>query len=278
MLWAMGELADTSGFLVALLVASGASVVMVVVARGAMRAVALGVTAAGATVVGLHVDDVLDRSLVVALVLVVVGTLAAENRPLVVRVAALTPGGALLVTVAADGTPGWARALAFVALVGGGPAAAGVDRRFPVLTFALLTVSALGAYATVPDTEQARVLVGALLPVAVISTVWRRVPDPSGPATVVALLAWVALVGGIGRPASVVGALGCLGVLALGPLAGRCGPIRLGAVHIGVVVIASRVAGLRQSAWTALAIVVPTMVVAALVLAAGERGPARNPS
>jgi uncharacterized protein (DUF983 family) len=75
-----------------------------------------------------------------------------------------------------------------------------------------------------------------------------------------------------------VGAIGCLGVLALGPLTGRSGPVRIVAVHVSVVLVASRLAGLRQSAWTAVAILVPVMVIAAVVLTAGERGAARNPT
>ena len=237
----------------------------------------LGVAAAVAALAGLRVDDVLDTTLVVAWALVVVGALASENRPLIVRAVALAPGSAVLVTFAAVGTPGWARALTFLSVVGVGSSAASVDQQAPTFTFALLAVSALGAYATVPDTEQARVLVGALLPVAVVAVVWRRVPEHSGPASAVALLAWVALVGGVGRPGSVVGALGCLGVLVLVPLARRSGLVRLAVVHVALVAIASRVAGHRQSAWTALAILVPTMAIAMIVLAAGERGPARNP-
>jgi hypothetical protein len=200
----------------------------------------------------------------------------ADDRSVVLRVAALAPGGALLVTFAAPGTSGWARLLVLAVILGAGPAAAVLDRRSPSFLFALLAISALGAYATVPDTEQARALVGALLPVAVVALAANRVAEPSGPTAGVALLGWVALVGGTGRPGSVVGAVGCLGVLALGPLARRANPVLVGAVHVAVVAVASRIAGLRQSAWTALAILVPVILLAAIVLVAGERGRTRD--
>jgi hypothetical protein len=141
----------------------------------------------------------------------------------------------------------------------------------------LIAFSSLGVYFTVPDTEQARGLVGALLPVAAVALVSRRSSESVGPSVSVALVAWVGLVGGVARPGSVVGAISCLGVLALGSLVRRPTPVRLAAVHAVVVVLASRVAGLRQSAWTALAIAVPIMVIAALVLVAGERGRMPDP-
>jgi hypothetical protein len=49
------------------------------------------------------------------------------------------------------------------------------------------------------------------------------------------------------------------------------------AVHVPVVVVASRVAGLRQSAWTAVAVLLPVMVVAATLLVASERSRKVNP-
>jgi hypothetical protein len=74
-----------------------------------------------------------------------------------------------------------------------------------------------------------------------------------------------------------VGAIGCLGVLALGPLSRRSAPIVIVAVHVPVVAVASRVAGLRQSAWTAAAVVLALMVVAATLLVARERSRKANP-
>jgi hypothetical protein len=276
MLEPMGSLLSSSGFLVALVTASGASLLAVVLARSTTRSIALGIIAVVAALAGLSAEDAFRGALVPALALLASAALVAEGRSIVVRVAALAPGGVLLVTLAAPGTSGWARALVLAAILGAGGATAVLDRRLPSLSFVLLGISALGAYATVPDTEQAQALVGALLPVAAVAFAGSRVAEPSGPTAGVALLSWVALVGGIGRPGSVVGAIGCLGVLALGPLARRANPVLVVAVHVAVVAVASRIAGLRQSAWTALAILVPAIVLAAIVLVAGEPGRTRD--
>lgn len=273
----MGALVRSSGFLVALLTAGGASFVALAAGRRTVASVAQGVAVIVGVMAGLAAENVLPAALPVALVLVVVAALASRDRSLIVRVAALVPGGLLLVTAAADGAPGWARALSFVAVIAAGPAAGSFDCRSPRLTFGLLAISALGVYATVPDTEQARALVGALLPVALVAFAFWRVSEASGPVVGVALVAWVALVGGVGRPGSVVGAIGCLGVLALGPVSRRTTPVLVVTVHVAVVAVASRVAGLRQSAWIAAAVVLPLMIVAAALIAA-ERNRKEDPS
>jgi hypothetical protein len=273
----MRALIGSSGFLVALLTASGVSLFAVVVARGTIRSAALGLAVVVAAFAGLAAEGVLPGALLLAVLLLAATARVAEGRPFAVRAAAGLPGGVVLVTLAASGTPGWARGLVFVAVLVAGPTSEIVDRRFSSLIFALIAISSLGVYATVPDTEQARSLVGAVLPVAAAALMSRRSPEPVGPNVSVALVAWVGLVGGIGRPGSVVGAIGCLGVLALGSLSQRSTPIRLLVVHGVVVVLASRVAGLRQSAWTALAIAVPVMVIAGFALAAGERGRMKDP-
>lgn len=273
----MSALIESSGFLVALLTASAVSLLAVVLARGRLRSAALGLAAVVGAVAGLAAEGVLPGALILAVLLLAAAALAARGHPFAVSAAALLPGGVVLVTLAASGTPGWARALVFVAVLVASPAGETVDNRFALLTFALIAFSSLGVYGTVPDTEQARSVVGAFLPVAAVAFVSHRSPEGAGPSVSVALLAWVGLVGGIGRPGSVVGAIGCLGVLALGPLTRRSSPLRLIAVHVVVVVLASRVAGLRQSAWAALAIALPVIVIAALVLLAGERGRMRDP-
>jgi hypothetical protein len=277
MLGVMGTLARSSGFLTGLLTAGVVSLVAVVLPRRRPRSILLGFAAIVGAFAGLAAEDVLRGALFPAVTLLAAAALVAESRPAVVRAAALAPGGAVLVTFAAPGTSGWARGLVLLAVLVAGPTSAVVDRRFPSLLFAFLAVSALGVYETVPDTEQARALVGALLPVAALAFISRRSPEPAGPVVSVSLLAWVALVGGVGRPGAVVGGIGCLGVLALGPVSRRANVGLLAVVHVAVVAVASRVAGLRQSAWTAAAILVPVMVLAAIVLVAGERGRTRNP-
>ena len=273
----MSALIESSGFVVALLTASGVALVAVVLARGPIRSVALGLAAVSGAFAGLAAEGVLPGALLVAVLLVAAGALAARGRPLTVSAAASIPGGVVLVTLAASGTPGWARALVFAAVLVAIPTSETIDGRFALLSFALIAFSSLGVYGTVPDTEQARSVVGALLPVAAVAVVWRRSGEGAGPGASVALVAWVGLVGGVGRPGSVVGAIGCLGVLALGPLIRRSSLVRLVSVHVVVVVLASRVAGFRESAWVALAIAVPVMVIGAFVVAAGARGRTPDP-
>jgi hypothetical protein len=277
MLDVMGALLRSPGFLTALLTAGAASLLAVVLTRGRTRSFLLGLAAIVAAFASLAVEDRLRGALVPAVLLFGAAALLAERWSLAVRALAFVPGAAVLVTFAAPGTTGWARGLAFLAVLVGGPTTTAVDRRLPTVTFALLAVSALGVYATVPDTEQAHALVGGLLPVAAVAFVASRSPEPVGPSVSASLLAWVALVGGVGRPGAVVGAVGCLGVFALGPLSRRANAVRVAVVHVVVVALASRVAGLRQSAWTAAAILVPVIVVAAVALVAGERGRTREP-
>jgi hypothetical protein len=277
MLGEMIALLRSSGFIVALLTAAGVSLVAVVIARGTTRSIALAVAVGVAAFAGLAAEDVLPGALVVAVFLLAAGALVARNRSFAFRAAAVAPGAVVLVTLAAPGTPGWSRGLVFVAVLIASPSSEIVDHRLPSLAFAFIALSSLGVYATVPDTEQARSLVGALLPVAVAAVASHRLSESVGPSVSVAFVAWGGLVGGVGRPGSVVGAIGCLGVLALGPLARLSPPIRLIVVHLVVVALASRVVGLRQSAWAALAIAVPMMVVAAVVLVVGQRGRMPDP-
>lgn len=272
MLGEMVTLLRSPGFIVALLTATGVSMVAVVIARGTTRSIALAVAVGVAAFAGLAAEDVLPGALIVAAFLLAAGALVARNRSFAVRAAAVAPGAVVLVTLAAPDTPGWARGSVFVAVLVASPTSEIVDDRLPLLAFAFIALSSFGVYATVPDTEQARSVVGALLPVAGAAVASNRLSESVGPSVSVAFVVWGGLVGGVGRPGSVVGAIGCIGVLAFGPLARRSPPIRLIVVHVVVVALASRVVGLRQSAWAALVIAVPIMVVAAVVLLAGQRG------
>jgi hypothetical protein len=120
--------------------------------------------------------------------------------------------------------PVWIAVLAGVA----GLLLADFDRRWrrQGLAAPLLAVSAAGIYLTVPDVEAAVVVLGAALPLVLLGwpvPFWRAHPPPSlglaGALAAAGLLVWTVASGGAGRPGSVVGGLGCLGVLALEPLA-----------------------------------------------------------
>jgi hypothetical protein len=147
-----------------------------------------------------------------------------------VPVAGLALAAAGVAALAATGAapvragPGRLAAVAVAAGVAGALLAT-YDRRHAGdgLTLALLAVTAAGIWATVPDVEQAVVVLGAALPLALLG--WplvRSAPPSLGPAGAVAtaaLLAWTSVTGGAGRPGSVAGALACLGVLAVEPFA-----------------------------------------------------------
>jgi hypothetical protein len=92
---------------------------------------------------------------------------------------------------------------------------------------------------------------------------------------------WAAAVDGRGRPASVIGAAACLGLLAVEPIARvvtrrsihvllpqPLAVIPFAVVHLGAVYAASRIAGLRRDTGEAATIAITTLV-ATLVIAAG---------
>ena len=149
----------------------------------------------------------------------------------------------------------------------------------------LIAITCAGIYTTVPDTEQALVLVGAATPCVVLT--WPLRTGRVGRAGAFALLgvvAWVAVTGGSGRPSSIVGALACTGMLAVEPLAGRLGRARLAhrahhdlhrrtlpalvviAAHVVLVGVGLRVAGMATSVATALVVATAVMVTATVAL------------
>jgi hypothetical protein len=120
--------------------------------------------------------------------------------------------------------PPWIVVLAGVA----GALLADFDRRWrrQGLVVPLLAVTAAGIYLTVPDVEAAVVVLGAALPPVLLGwpvPFWRAHPPPSlgllGALATAGLLVWTVASGGAARPGSVVGGVGCLGVLAVEPLA-----------------------------------------------------------
>lgn len=187
----------------------------------------------------------------------------------------------------------WVRGLLVAGLVAGVPAASRTDVEYgPTgLTPVLYAVTAAGVFAAVPDTEQAAALLGASVPLAVRGwPLGRGRLGPPGAGAATALLVWVAAVGGRGREPSIVGAVGCLGLLLTLPagqwLAGRTGRPRAAArrprrnvltivlVHLVVVAVASRVAGVSADLRVASVVTAATLLVA---LAASVLLAARSP-
>ena len=205
--------------------------------------------------------------------------------PLAVQPALVLPGAVLTVDAMRITDRAGAVAPAVVAAAVLAVVVAESDR-FHVATAAgppLLAVSILGMYATIPETGQILPVAVVAVPIALVGGPARlaRLGTPGAAASVVLLVAIVAE-GGQARPASIVGGLASMGVLALEPVAHRIvpaagpppdrwasGPMAvLVGVHVVVVAVASRVAGLRGSGAEALVIV---GVAGALALATLSR-------
>lgn len=210
----------------------------------------------------------------------------------------VAPGAAVIAYQALSG-PGWARHVAFVAIATGGALAAtyGADHGHQDLGPLLLSISAGGIWATVPDTEHALALLGATAPLALAGWPlrWTRLDAVGAPAWV-ALAMWTVASEGATRSTAVVGGIGSLGMFALEPTIGalrrhqtrpritakvsRLGELGL---HLLVVFVSSRVAGLRRSLPLAIVILVVAYSAAAWWLlrrAGGSRasGPHPTPS
>lgn len=158
----------------------------------------------------------------------------------------------------------------------------------------LLAVSVVGVIITVPDTERAMALVGAGLPLAIIGWPLRFASLGAGGAAAVGLVGWVGALAWTGRPGAVIGAIASLGLMLAEPVGRRLagnrptalanlaasGPV--GAVLVigahGLLVLgASRIAGLRQGFWPALAIAVLILSIGAVLGAAPLKVKAQPP-
>lgn len=148
----------------------------------------------------------------------------AERHPLLVTAVAIAPGAVLLavVTPLVNGTT--SRVVIALATIAIGVGIRDFDamngpRGAPWLLFA---VTAFGVYLAVPDTELARVMLGASLPFILLSVPKPVCPlGPAGSAALAGLFVWVVVVGGRGRPGSVVGGLATIGILVAEPIGRR---------------------------------------------------------
>ena len=214
---------------------------------------------------------------------------AAAEHPLVVTAVTVTPGAVLLAHSAPLAGSGLSRTILAVATVAIAVAIRDFDaiwgpRGAPWLLFA---VAAGGVYLAVPDTELARALLGVALPFALLSIPRPTSPiGPAGSAALAGLFTWVVVVGGRGRPGSVVGGLAVIGILAAEPLGRRTiGSIVLGSrfrydrnrdewitiavmcavAQFVIALYASRVVAHEDAAVSALVILAPVALIAILV-------------
>jgi hypothetical protein len=241
-------------------------------ARDGRQAPVAGLAVAGAGAIALRATHGLPGDLLLGLVVLAGAGIIADvlGRP-VLAGALLAIPGALLIGRTVPATPSWSAALAVVAIVGGGACVASFDARHGArgLGPPLFALAAAGVYFTVPDTEHALVLLGAALPLVLSSWPLPLTRLGSGGAyAATGLLAWTTATDGVARPASIVGGMASLGLLVAEPVGraiGRSGaglgprpsPIDhlrntwvaalwIGVAQLCIVLVTSRVAGLRD--------------------------------
>jgi hypothetical protein len=284
--------------LLALALGAAAGVVWHLVRRRSFPGAGLLLVAA--TAWGLHEAVTLPMGLVQGLAaLAGAGLIAAfVPAPRIVGPMLAIPGAWILASRGDLVEAEWIRILVIVATVVGGTLAADFDRRFGPAGFppVLFAVSVVGVYFSVPDTEQASVLLGAGLPMVLLG--WPRALAGLGSAGAYAatgLLAWTTVAGGWARPSSIVGGIACLGLLVVEPLARAVRPsvssvldtaarrwwgmVPVAAAHLLLVFVASRWAGLQPTVDRAAVIVTVELglaIAAASALSAllGRAGPA----
>jgi hypothetical protein len=279
MLRAVEQLLRDEGFRVALLVAlAGTCAVVYVHRRGWWISVEAGVVAVVAALVSLAVTDRRSMLSLAGVVLVALGAELGCRFPGWWTPLGCVPGAALLGLGLDAPVPDWARWACLVAAAIAPVLVVATDRGTPRLLPVLLVMTAVGMWATTPDTEHTRVLVGALGGAAVLALDRRLRAGAAGTAAITSLLVWAAVLDGYPRRGAVVGALACFGAAGLLPLVGRS---RVGwqlvpvagvlAVQVALVIVSARVAGLRTDARTALLISALAWFVAALGLRLATR-------
>ncbi len=251
-----------------------------------------GLVVVGAGVAALAQTDLLADNLALGLGALVLGGLVADiSRAGWPATVLLAVPGAWLTAFATDLPEGtWIRVAVLAGVVGGGTLLSDFDARWGRRGLApvLLAVSILGIYATVPSTDQALVLVGLALPLALTSWPWPVASlGVAGSLASSGLVAWTIAVGGAGRTSSIVGGLACLGLLVLEPVTRGIRRDRPSALellisprprsvvvialaHLVVVYVASRVAGLRATVAEATVILAVEVTVVLAVLALGS--------
>jgi hypothetical protein len=239
-----------------------------------------GLLMAGAAVVVLAQRDELVAGLGAGLVALAGAGLVVDVVPRGRRVLPLLAlPGAWAVATATDATQPWAPVAVGATVALGGSLVASFDHHWKdrPLGPGLLVASFAGVFVTVPETREALPVLGAVLPLAVIGwPVKLAALGAGGSLAATGLLAWTVAEGGTFRDSAIVGGLACLGVLVAEPVArallgsqrarrrlGRAGAVLgLIATQAVVVLLAARVAGLRDDLRSALALAAITLVVA----------------
>jgi len=238
--------------LVAGAVASSAGVVAYTARRGARDALPYGglLFAAGGLAALAWWRDV-PVPLVVGL-LGIAGTTALVARarlPLWSAAVAVAPFAWLVAEHARLPPVGWLRVVVIALICVIGPVVAGGDTATKSMALgpALLAVTIAGIYVCTPDTEEVRTLLGVAIVLATLSWPlrWLRLGS-AGSVAAVATVAWAAAIDARGHPVTLLGAVGCIGALAISLFVASARPRQrpamrapiIIAMHIALVVIA----------------------------------------
>jgi hypothetical protein len=284
-------------------VAAAVLALLAITLRGVRRPLPLaGVAMAGAGLLAVAIADTADTDdaggglhvLGIAAAAAGAGIGRALRLPLVLRPALVVPGAAVTVgamELADRSTVLWPTVIVasvLAVLVADADESLAASAAGPPL----LAVSIFGMYVTIPET-------GQILPVLVVAVPIALVGAPlslarlgaAGSGAVMVLLAAVVAEGGQARAASIVGGLASTGVLALEPVARRLAPdappwpadwrsrpvLALAGLHALVVLVVSRVAGLRDDLEGALVISAVAGALALVALVALVRDVERVP-
>lgn len=242
-------------FLTGLSIGTIGLIVAVAIARSRW-AYAWGMVLSAAALIVAFATDQMAEGLAAGLLLLVVGGVLlrhseqpASPTPIVVVAWGLIVLGSTLATQAGD-TGVWARfALPLLVIFLGRELGRWETLPQAPLVGVLFAITAFGVWTTVPDTETARGLLGVAIPMSIAThrSVGARL-SLAGAFAVVTVIAWVAATGGGARGASIAGAMGCIGFLAIIPALGELGrKVSSGWIltgHALFVLISARVIGL----------------------------------
>lgn len=208
----------------------------------------------------------------------------ASARPGLVALASVP--GAIVLAFAVPADPWWFRFVILLSIPVAGLLVDEFDTRYRDLGLGTLFygLACLGSFLAVPDTELPRALMAVAFPIMFLA--WPRATvclGRTGSYAAVAVLAVSTVTGAVGRSASVIGAMACLGLLVLEPIMTRARP-RLASLpnwlhhtpeaavmavipQVVWVFVAARVAGLMDSIASAtITIVILAAVFASLLL------------
>jgi hypothetical protein len=237
--------------------------------------------------VGVAITSVLPVGVALGLLLLAAAGYGAERisrRAIAAPLLAL-PGAVVLATTDLGSRPSWVALVAVLAIVLASPLVSDFDRRYANAGWPLgmYAISVVGVYFTVPDTERALVLLGVVVPIVFLGwPVSFASLGPGGSYAACGVLVWVSAFESRGRESAFIGALACLGLLIVEPMArffGRGRPTMLAllgsdtwslvpvaVVQVVLVFVASRIAGLQSTVAEATVIAGFEMTAAVVVL------------